>query len=421
MKHTIRKSYLAMAILAAIWITVQIAVVCVMQRQPLSSDALRYVTLAADSAREGTMYPSPEIFGWIPEFNDHHPAYICYAGLINYFSLCLTIFGSWKSILWLNILLNCISAASIWKIARTLAGNKIAMFTAAIFMLSPQPVNLAALCMPEVPFMALTFASLALLCSRRFMAAAVAGILLAAACYIRSVAILFGISAVLGLLFLRCRMKQCAIYISSAALCVIAILAINRINTGHTFFSSTTLGVNMLIGANDACQGYYNNAPGVSDKIDSIAKGRNLFELNDIQRDHALEWIEKHPDKWAMLGFRKIFYQFKRPSFDYYISLGIADMSIPSERLIMTGLDYYSYLYQLLLYILALAGLIITCRRYMLKDLIVLLPLLGGIALSILTVGSPRYNVPYIPIFAYFASHACVRLSGIIANKKTNK
>lgn len=408
-----------MWICVALWILAQIAVVVIVEDIPQSSDALRYQTLAEECFNSGTWYPlKAHIENYNPETG--YPTYICYPGFINLLEIYLFLFGSIKAGFWMNILFNCITIWCIWKIVKQITNRNFAYLSVIMFCLYPLPILMAGETLSEYPCIALTYLSVLLAGRKSYGWIIASAIIIIMAQYIRTTAIIFAVSVLIYMIYKKYGWKRITTYIAGCVAAIAVIINFNYNLTGYSFFSSSTLGVNMLQGANNDSKGYYNNYPSVSDEIDSMILGKNVFEIDSIHREYALTWIKNNPEHWIQLIGPKLDHEF-RPS--TYLHIGrknahIIDQNKNPDKIFVIIFKVYCYLYQYGLLILTICGLWIRRKKLSGIDGIILLPLLGGLALTILTVGNARYHLPYIPIMIYFAVWSLKYCHSLYKNKK---
>lgn len=388
----------------AFWIAAQICIVISVQDIPQIGDALRYQQLAEESLVNDSWYPmQSHIEG---EFYDGgHPTYICYPGYINLLEIYIRIFGTIKAAFWFNILFNCLTAICIYKIILGLAGSIKARMALLLFCLYPLPVLLTGTTMSELPCIALTYLSILLVGNKRYGPLISSAILIVVAAYIRSVSLIFGVAALIYMIKNRYGVSRVSIYIASAVLCSLTIVLVNKNISGYAFYSSTTLGTNMMLGANDEAYGGYNNATAAKEENEKKMDGMNVFQIDSLEKAYAVNWIKKNPGRWSGLAIKKIGYQMVP---DSYIHVGREGYSILGQEdnprgFVLNVWRAYCWIYQILLIIFGALGIWYRRRCLIGNDGIILLPFLGGLALAILTVGHPRYNMPYMPILIYFA------------------
>lgn len=386
LRFTSRLLPVVTGIIILVWLAGQIILVTEAYGSVPVSDSLRYVTLAQQAYEAGSWYPMPSQTTGLPD----NPSYICYPGLINMFVLCLRLFGSYRPMMIANIIFNCVIAAGIYLIIKRLSGKTSGYFAVIMYCLCPLTLIYTTQYMSEIPCMAVIMVSILFCGHRKWWTLVIAGICLAFAQYIRTVALLYAAGVIVYMIVKRYGVRDIAIYAVSIGIGFIMVGEINRAVSGRFFISSTTLGINMLIGANDDCEGGYNSAV-LSDELDNELIGLDAFGCDSAYRTHAMEWIKEHPGKWALLSVKKIRYQIgtEHPAW------------LP---------DALNYGLHFIFLCLVLAGIIIKGRDLTGVSEAVLLPLIGSVALAVLTVGHPRYNYPFMPCLVYFASAACLRL-----------
>lgn len=387
-----------------LWLTAQFAVIFTVWNIPQFSDAANYQRLAETSMASGSIYPLKEMIeNYSP--GSGFPTYICYPGFINLLQFYLYIFGTWKAAFFFNVAFNCITAWSIFKIAEHLCGLRFAKIALCLYCLYPLPVLMVGMTMSEIPCIALTYLSLVWACHRKYGMIAASALLMVVAAYIRTVAILFAAGLLVYMIFKKYGVRLMLTYMGTAATAYLAIVTFNYVNTGYGFFSSTTMGVNMLIGANDDCQGLYNDASSTDSVIDHQLPGKTVFQIDSIQKAYAVEWIKRNPDKWSALVLPKLKYEMMADTFS---DMGRRPGDVwTSDSYAAKGLRIFikafAWSYHCLLLILALFGLWMRRKTLWGVDGAILLPFILSLGLAVLTVGHPRYNMPYFPILIYFA------------------
>lgn len=401
-------SYLVkiLSIFILLWIVIQFIVVLNVKDLPLTSDSLRYLACAEEGLSQSKIYPTLSQVE-LTENSVSHPNYICYPGLINLIELCIVIFGTYKAIFYVNILLNCITLASLWYIGKKLVGLRFALISACLYCLYPLPVMMVGTCMSEIPCVAFTYLSIALLCKYRYGWIIMSGVLMVIAAYIRTVSLIFCIASLLFMLYKKYEWKRIGTYVISGSLAYCGILFVNYANTGYCFFSSSTLGINMIVGVNEKCEGTYPlDVELTPQEVDRATEGKNVFQIDSIYKKYALNTIKNQFGRWAFLAPLKIKYQFTPDNYLHFGRPGIKVINTCNKwsKSFVFVWKSYCWLYQIGLVISFLWGVWLRRRSLWGTDGIILLPLIGGIFLAVLTVGAPRYNMPYIPVLIYFAA-----------------
>lgn len=402
----------AFYVLLALWLAAQIIVLCIVEDIPQSSDGLRYQTLAEECFDAGAWYPMSS------QIENYHeatgqPAYICYVGLINFLIICLKCFGTIKAAYWFNIGFNCMTLWCLGKIGERLVSRNFGLLVMVLYCLFLPPVEIVGNTLSELPCIGLIYLSVELASRKRYLWIICAGIIIVVAQYIRSVALIFAITMLIYMIYSHYGWKRVVTFLISGTATYALILSFNYQNTGYRFFSTSTLGTNMLQGANSIARGNYNNADSIAVEIDPQLEGKNVFQIDSINRAYTKKWIEENPGRWALLSAPKIYYQLRPASYVFHLGRSkeaIINPGKPVGKIAIIGIKAYSNIYQFGLIFLMLYGLWIRRRSLWGIDGIILLPFLGGLALAILTVGHPRYNMPFEPVMIYFAALALMHI-----------
>lgn len=410
---------MAMCVIVLLWIIAQGVLVILTQNLPQFSDPEHYLRLALECADSGGWYPTPDQTWHSSDCN-----YIVYAGYINYEAAVIKLTGDFRVLFWLNIFLNCVLLASVWSIILYLAGRTVAAVGTIIYCLAPWTVYWAATTMSDLPCMALIYLSVALLGRRKAGWLAAAGVIIALAQYVRSIAILFAVASLIFMLIKRYNIKGIIAYCASGALTLAAVLILNyNLSGGGKFVSATTFGINFVQGANDMATGGYCGEMFETPRWDTFDQtDMDVFARDSVYKDEAVEWIKSNPGQWLALAPRKVRTQL---SVEHALNLRRADEIVPRNseigKFATVFLPRYSQIYHLSLYLLAIAGIWIRRRRLWGVEGVLLLPYLGSIFLAVVTVGGPRYQSPFAPVLTYFAAFAVLKLWDISNQKFIRK
>lgn len=399
-----------------LWIIAQVILVILSQNIPQKSDPGHYLRHAQECVAQGQWYPTPANVWHVSDCS-----YIVYAGYINYEIAIIKATGDFRVIFWLNILLNCITLLSIRHIIKYLAGKKIASIATIVYCLAPWTVYWATTTMSDLPCMALIYLSIALIGQRRIGQLLAAGVIIALAQYVRSIAVLFALASLVFMIFKRYGLRYMLSYCAAGLITIGAIVAMNyRISDGGVFISATTFGNNFIQGANDVATGGYCGEMFHTPEWDEFdLTDMDVFTRDSAYRAKANKWISDNPYKWIALAPKKIRRQL---AVEHALNLRrVGDIvprdSIPGKAAAAT-LPVYSRLYHVMLYLLAIIGIWIRRRHIWGIDGILMLPYLGAIVLAVLTVGGPRYQSPFSPVLAYFAAFAICGITTAIGRKR---
>jgi hypothetical protein len=294
----------------------------------------------------------------------------------------------------------------------------------------------AVLVQTEIPYIAIAFGAFALLVGDKKGLPVVAGILLALANWIRPLALAYLLGMVVYLFIRRSPRRKYVFLLGSFLGTVMCIGAITYFHFGHFEYQSSTMGVNLIMGANDDANGNYNNICFEEGKIayihEETLQNMTYKEKNTFYTRLAVDWILKHPLQWVLLLPRKIFYLYGKAfspfsyvflpsdSRDEYPPLFLSSTEASQQRNVMDRfidqwsrgelkLDSYLLIYGQLIYMGLVFGFLCGCIRLLKKkNYVSLLPLFTtffiGSAMTIITVGISRYQVPYLPIFMVFTA-----------------
>lgn len=408
LKRYLNQKWLGYVMWAVIilWIAIQVLVVLAVQDIPQVSDALRYQTLAEECFINDSWYPMRvHVEASYPECI--YPLYICYPGLINLLELYLMVFGTIKAAFWMNILFNIVTLGSISYLAKKLGGITYSRIFVILFCLYPLQFLSVGCTLSEIPCIALIYLSLALATHKKYAWIIAAGVIIIYAQYIRTVALLFAIPLAGYMIMKNYGWKRVTTYVGTCIICCILLYSINIRISGYGFLSSSTLGANMVIGAYDNADGGYRIDDKLNEDLGPHLIGKNVLQIDSVSRREALKWIADNPGKWFTLIGPKLKYHFKPTSFIYlgreeqYAVFNTENKAW--KPLIIFWLNF-PWLYQYSVYGLALYGLWIRRKKLWGTDVLILFPLMGGILLTIFTVGHSRYNMPYMGVLIYFAA-----------------
>jgi hypothetical protein len=248
----------------------------------------------------------------------------------------------------------------------------------------------------------------------------VSGIILAVANWVRPLAPAFLIGMLIYLLIVKHK-KQIVKLLAAFAFFVVSIGLFTYSNFGYFLFQSSTSGVNMIIGANDDAGGGYNTTCFQEGKIayldDNTLKTMTFKQKDSYYRRLAVQWIMKHPIKWALLLPKKIFRMYAIEDLHHnYVFVPTLDTCLDSGGYIVNHWlannrqfgDYILMWGQLLYMITAigfLAGIVILIKQ---RNILRFLPLFSivfvGSFMTLVTWGAPRFHMPYLPVFIIFTA-----------------
>lgn len=410
----VRGWIIAAAVADALLILIQLAL-CLTFDGMQVSDAESYLELARYYATVNSWYPGP---------GDLHATYIFGNGYVNLLSVVMRLSTDMIWAFLLNMLFTQMIVLSWADIAGQLTGRtQTACMTVVLLCAMCGLWGEVVATRTELCFMAFMGVSLALSLRKSAGALLAAGVLMGLANWVRPLLVVFLPGVLLFFLMRRVGWKRVLAYLAGLALVIVLLGARTYQRTGRFVYQAQTMGVNMLMGANDDADGSYVGEVYDEGKPGYVAPGSGVtFDERDARYKHyAVEWIMEHPLRFAALAPAKLFYYLAT---DIYCGSSFFGNRIQTDNLgyirelaaIVTGRgsrpfalgDAVVILSQLtyMLVFLAYVAFVVDClrRRCWLR----LLPLHLIFALScgvtVMTVGGARYHMPYLPIFCLCAA-----------------
>ena len=264
-----------------------------------------------------------------------------------------------------------------------------------------------------------TFVSTALVCTQPLFVAALSGVLLALCNWVRPLMVIL-LPMTLLLILRKKRLRCIAAYLLGAAAVIATIGQATKSLSGHFIYQAQTMGVNMLMGNNDDADGSYDNTVFGEGKIGYISEDERgvTYQVRDaFYKRQAVDWIVRHIPRFVQLIPRKLFYFLSTDTYGGtpYLGGGTETDNLPyllslRDMLLGRGERGFAFgdavvIFSQLIYMAVLAlfalDIVSAFRR---GTWVRMLPFWGIFAMAcgiaVLTVGAPRYHMPYLPIFA---------------------
>ena len=410
----VRGWIMAAAVADVLLILIQLAL-CLTFDGMQVSDAESYLELALYCAEQHTWYPEPR---------DLFATYIFGNGYVNLLSVIMRLSTDMIWPFLLNMVFTQMIVLSWADIARQLTGRmQTACLTVVLLCTMCGLWGEAVATRTELCFMAFMGVSLALSLRRNAGALLAAGALMGLANWVRPLLVVFLPGVLLFFLMRRVGWKRVLAYLAGLMLVIVLVGTRAYQRTGRFVSQAQTMGVNMLMGANDDADGSYVGEVYDEGKPGYVAPGSGVtFDERDARyKRYAIEWIKEHPLRFVMLAPAKLFYYLAT---DIYCGSSFFGNRIQTDNLdyvrglaaILTGrgerpfalgdavaiLSQLTYMFVFIAYV----AFVVSClrRRCWLR----LLPLHLIFALScgvtVMTVGGARYHMPYLPIFCLCAA-----------------
>ncbi len=389
-----------------VWISIQLILIILYWNYPLSGDSLIYKRLAEASINEGFWYPS--------DIN----CIIVAEPLVNSLILQLKLFGTLETNKIVNLLMNSGILFSVFIIAKKLFNKKVAYISCILFCLIYSNTLIVIGTRTEVPFVFFLLLSLAIL-KPKWINVICAGLCMGMAEWYRPLMPVFIPGMLLYMYYEKFKIKYYGGLFGAILIAVLGIGLFNEHQTGKFFINPSTGGANLFMTANDKASGatatHLLNDPEV---VPAMPK-----ELNELQRDSvykvaAVEWIKKHPVKYAVLYAKKIVGLYIEDSWpDRAIMHNSGKLSLnitQKDYTSLFGMAVLMFAKSIVYYIVLLFFIISVIRNR--KDLIsakgsIVLTLVLGTLATCLFVVSPTYHYPYmfaIIIWAAYEIEKCI-------------
>ncbi len=380
-------------------------------------DARSYLDLAIYCAQNAT---------WYPNARNMYDTYVFGNGYVNILAACMRLAPGlpWVELLNLAFMqaIVWLSAGIAWRMTHRL---RPACLTAMLICLSAGFWGEVVAARTELCFIALSCLSLYLLTFPRTATLFLAGVAVALANWVRPLLVVYLPGMLLFLWLRRAGIRRMSMLLAGALAMTLVIGAGAQRLTGRFIFQAQTMGINMLMGANDDADGSYNDAvfrEGKAGYIDPQRRARMTFyEIDALYKDEAIAWMARNPMSFFLLAPAKLFYFLATDTYGGCAFLGRETDNLAyllelwnvllgrGERSLLPGdvvVLYEQAFYMCLLTAYALS-VVNSLRRRCLRDTLHLHAIvLGACGVAVLTVGGARYHMPYIPIFCICAAIA---------------
>jgi hypothetical protein len=288
--------------LVVFWIVLQIFICIVLHYDVRRrDDPGGYLNLAEQCFNSNTIYPTI----------DHlHDRYIFQPGYINFLLLILTIFGSFRAMYLVNILMNIGILSAIFFIAKRLFDSKTTYLSGIIYLLLFSNYTVVLHTYSELPFLLLMLCSFVCILKGKNVFFVLSGVSLALANWIRPLGMIALVALCAFLIFKKVNWKPYVSLLGSYVGTILIIGCISTIYFPDFVYQSTTSGVNMIMGANDDCTGGYNATVFEKGKIgyieNSTATAMTYKEFDSFFTQQSVKWIKEHPLKYISFVPKKI-------------------------------------------------------------------------------------------------------------------
>jgi len=374
---------------------------------PQTSDSKRYLLQAMQTAERNSFYPDK---------TNVITDYIVAPGYINYLSLFFRITNDIRVPMIFNVFLTLFFGFLVYYIAGKLFSSRNVGCVAVIFMYLLVTNSSEVLSFrTETLYNVLTYAAVAVVLSNIKGKFFIAGALFAMANSVRPLAITF-LGAILLFLFVKKIKIRHMVKMTAMFLCTVVLIGTaGYISCGKFVYASTTGGINLIMSANDAADGSYDETvfqkgnPGYLSKEQK--SGMTFKDRNDFYMEQSVKWILENPLSYIKQIPNKLFIMYGSENYSVTAYNSFSErpisqilknlVSLNFDRLLF--LDYMIIANQLLYIILllfAVLGTVTVIRRKENRSSLFLLSMImvTGTAMTLVTNMSPRYHNPYLPV-----------------------
>ena len=292
-----------------------------------------------------------------------------------------------------------------YRIAFRITGSeKTSRLTILLIALYPNHIAYSSIFASEIPFLFFLSLSLYFLLVRNpsnFFNIILSGVFFGLAIIIKPIALFLPL---ILLLFFSFKQNKAALFISLYVPIILIMLpwTMRNYNVYHEFlFSSSNVGVNLLIGNNPYATGTYNYKKEVSSLIGSP---EDTFIEGKRSQQYALNYILQHPVRTVMLVPAKFLHLFLLDidgTFVNYNGLAKED-SVKRAFLIVYGAC--SQLYYLLVLLLFIRGLALAGREIFGQYKLIFVVGVYFVVMYMPFFGASRFHFPIIPFFMILSS-----------------
>jgi len=401
-----------LAIIAVVWFFCMIFYIKWNKYDALISDPGAYIYYAKLCAEQGTMYPNTSLL---------HSSYIFNPGWVNFIVLWINIFGSVRYLVYMNAFFNIAILSLIYVLCRRLFANCNIAYTAAyMYMILPSFFTISNHTFSELYFILWSLLAL-YFAVRGGKWTYVAGLASALAMWTRPIALGWLVACLFWFLWKRydwcCTVRYIASYV---IVCALVAVCTHRDYPDYVYKANTG-GVNLIMGANDHATGQY--CVEAFNPVDGLGyieypEKYTVNQKDSIWKQRAIQWIIQHPKTYVWLTVKKLFQLYiVAPSFTYtykslpegrYSSSSVYDKMETAYPFNLQGIwqnqAFLCFHFHIAIMLLSLFGLFRYARKK--RELCMLyIPIILCTAMTIATVGAPRYNVVMLPLIIMTAAY----------------
>ena len=414
MNYSLRSVNIISTTLIFLFVLIQVMLIIYVDPIP-ESDSLSYLKSALRVVDTGKIYPFD---------GDFYSRWIAAPGWVNLMALVIFITGSYKSIYFMNVLLNLGILIHLKYLAEEFIDKSAGVFVVIIFTIQCSNYGMCLNMFTELIFLFLLLSSIRLYIRGGLKNIILSGILVALANSVRQFAPVIIIVFIFAHIFYSKSYKRLFPWLLSIFLTIMVIGFCNKINSGYFVYSSVTTGANMIAGSNSLSDGSYDVIALRKGGLGYIENENEVlvFKKDSIWRSRSANWIMENPKEWLGLIPKKLFYLYsceistlnhfrtdpRNGSFSGdFRSLANDFPQLDSFQivLILNNLVYLSIIS------LALLSIRTVFKEKFIPGYVAIFYIILQTAITVLAVGGDRYHYPMLPAFVFLAAFLLSKLS----------
>lgn len=398
MKNKILLLRIILLLIVVVWVALQfIFVEAYGNVSFIGGDDAAYRVLAQRAIDMGT---------WYPNVSAYHDNFIFAPGYVNYLIVVFHFWGSYKASLYFNIIFNFCILLLIWRISKNWFGEKVPIFACVGYMLLPSNMLAPVVGLTELPFIFLSLLALLLAQNdKKIWSLIMSGVVLAVANWVRPLAIAWVLAIVIWLVLkykesLLMIAKKLGCFIGGYLLIILLIGLFTKMHFQDFNCKSTTGGWNLIMGANDDCNGTYNDDVFKKGNIGYIDDNEMSYKERDSYfKSQSIKWIKHNPIKWISYLPSKIWYLFMYDNqYDMSGNLILSQpLGVKMISKIAFSNKFVRTLHKILFWFLLMLSFL--SLRYVSDTKVLMLQIIVVVAtgITLITVGHPRYHQVFMP------------------------
>lgn len=287
-------------ITATIWIIIQVVLIILAWEHAMTPDEKVYTARALFAYNNNVLYPS---------LHNLYDMYTHAPGVVNLFVLVYALFGSFKPIMFVNILMNIVILYNIFYIAKTFFSNKVGYIAVIIYCTIVSTWFVPLHYLSDHPAYFLFITGFCLTLQKKWYWITLGGICYALSYTIRPTVLAYLVTSIV-FLFISKRSWKYYLYLLIPYVGILyGIGKYFENEIGIYTNTSHITGYGMAHSANDETwagpnMGFFH--PGNSAYIENADK-LTFAEKDSIWKEKAIQWVKNNPKRYAILAPQRFF------------------------------------------------------------------------------------------------------------------